>query len=250
MKDVLKMVYSIAGENPSITWLKSLELIVGTGNRQGELSREILNLVTVIEYPNRIVEWIDVLFREHIGSKWIGKGSECIFPHTPESNASNATPWARNYWNRLRRYRNNVDQLEFIIDRLRKKPHSKQLSCVTFDPEIDIQPNRPYNPTMPCLMALDFKLRNGKLNLFAMFRSHDFGRKAYGNFIGLGFLLSMISKESQSEIGRIVCHSVSAHIRASEFKRVQNMLNDSTRCMNGASANLNRVLNLQEYNLV
>jgi len=39
----------------------------------------------------------------------------------------------------------------------------------------------PYSPNMPCLTMLDFKDKWFKP--FSVFRSHDFGRKAYGNII-------------------------------------------------------------------
>lgn len=73
---------------------------------------------------------------------------------------------------------------------------------------------------------LDIKLRNGKINIFAMFRSHDFGRKAYGNYIGLGKLLNMFCHETGYDIGEVVCYSVSAHIRAKEFNVINTLLED------------------------
>ena len=218
------IVNSIRGANPSETWMNAINFIIEKGTRQGELSREILNLVSVTKNPLEIYKEVDDLFRKHIGSKWISKGSSCIFPIT--SNPGNMTSWSKNYWGRLTRYREKVNQLGFIVRRLKSKPHSKQLSCVTFDPEIDMQPHRPYNPSMPCMIALDIKLRNGKINIFAMFRSHDFGRKAYGNYIGLGKLLNMLCHETGYDIGEVVCYSVSAHIRAKEFNVINTLLED------------------------
>ena len=215
---------SIEGANPSETWMDAINFIIEKGNRLGELSREILNLVSVTKNPLETYKEVDDLFRKYIGSKWISKGSDCIFPI--KSNFGNLTSWSRNYWSRLTKYREKVNQLDFIVRRLKNKPHSKQLSCVTFDPEIDIQPHRPYNPSMPCMIALDIKLRNGKINMFAMFRSHDFGRKAYGNYIGLGRLLNMLSHETGYDIGEVVCYSVSAHIRAKEFNAINTLLED------------------------
>jgi len=244
------MVNSIKGVNVSETWLNAISFIIEKGRRQGGLSREILNLVSVTQNPMETCKEVDDLFRKYIGSKWIGKGSDCIFPIT--SNPARIMPqhWTRNYWGRLRRYREKIDQLSFIIHRLENKPHSKQLSCVTFDPEIDIQPNRPFNPTMPCLIALDIKFRNGKLNLFAMFRSHDFGRKAYGNYIGLGKLLNMLAHETGYDVGEVVCYSVSAHIRAKEFDPISALLEDHKECRSASPKKVKMETTLETCNLV
>jgi thymidylate synthase len=95
---------------------------------------------------------------------------------------------------------------------------------VTFDPEIDIQSSRPYNPTIPCLVTLDFKVQETYLNLFALFRSHDFGRKVYGNYIGLGRLTKYICTKTALKEVTVVCYSRSAHIRAKELAYVKTIL--------------------------
>lgn len=220
------IVNSVKGANPSETWIKAVGFIVEQGRRLGGLRREVINMVSVTQNPLQKLKGIDNLFRKHIGSKWIEKGQRCIFPTIRNPRNSEIERWSRNYWGRLTRYRQKVDQLKFVIHRLRDKPHSKQLSCVTFDPEVDIQPHRPFNPLMPCMIAIDVKFRNGKLNLFAMFRSHDFGRKAYGNYIGLGRLLNLLSHETGYDIGEVVCYSVSAHIRAKEFDSIVSLLEE------------------------
>jgi len=241
-------VNSIRGANPSETWVKAVDFIFKSGNRQGGLSREILNFVSLIQNPLDISREVDDLFRKYIGSKWIGKGANCIFPAT--LNHASSYSWSKDYWGRLRRYRGKVDQLGFVVSRLKNKPHSKQLSCVTFDPELDMQPHRPFNPRMPCLIALDIKFRDGKLNLFSMFRSHDFGRKAYGNFIGLGKLLSMLSHETGYDVGEVVCFSVSAHIRMKEFNSVQSLLLDYEGTEPGSIKKFVKTKTLETYNLV
>jgi thymidylate synthase len=242
------MVNSVSGANPSETWVKAINFVFESGNRQGGLSREVLNFVSVIQNPLDISVEVDDLFRKYIGSKWIGKGANCIFPVT--LNHMNTHLWSKDYWGRLRRYREKVDQIGFVVHRLKNKPHSKQLCCVTFDPELDMQPHRPFNPRMPCLIALDIKFRDGKLNLFAMFRSHDFGRKAYGNFIGLGKLLSMLSRETGYEVGEVVCFSVSAHIRMKEFNSVRSLLLDYKKAEHGSMKKSFRTITLETYNSI
>ena len=244
------IVNSIKGTNPSETWMKAINFIVERGKRQGGLRREIINMVSVTENPLEIFSGVDYLFRKHIGSKWIGKGEKCIFPIIPNNENSERERWSKDYWGRLTRYRQRVNQLKFVVNRLRNKPHSKQLSCVTFDPEVDIQPHRPFNPSMPCMIAIDIKFRNGKLNLFAMFRSHDFGRKAYGNYIGLGKLLNMLSHETGYNIGEVVCYSISAHVRAKEFESIVSLLEEYKKRRLDSDEEVEREVTLNTHSLV
>jgi len=70
---------------------------------------------------------------------------------------------------------------------------------------------------------LDFKDRE-RLNLFAVFRSYDFGRKVYGNYITLGRLLKDLCEKSNRNLRKVICFSCSAHIRLSELKQIENVL--------------------------
>jgi len=221
-KIAIKMVYVIDEKNPATAWLEAAHLILKRGDRNGNLKGEILDLIVEIKNPLEEDEKIDRSFKEYIGAKWIEKGADPVFPKNKENLL--ATPWIKNYWTRLTRFKDSINQLEFVENRLKTKPNSKQLFCAVFDPETDIQPKRPFNPRMPCLGALDFKSRNGKLSLFALFRSQDFGRKAYGNYIGLGKLLNEFCQKVGLDSGKIVCYSRSAHIRLKEYPKIQQML--------------------------
>jgi len=216
------MVHVIKSKDSSLAWFEAVRFIYSNGLKHGELAREVLDLVVEIEKPLQIRKTIDRIFKNHIGEIWIKKGAEPIFPENMQKNSK----WYSSYWSRISQYKEKRNQIEYVINRLLTKPHSKQLVCVTFDPEIDIQPNRPYNPTMPCLVALDFKVQKGHLDLFALFRSHDFGRKAYGNYIGLGRLMKYICTRTFLKEGSVVCYSRSAHIRVKEFASIKTILQE------------------------
>ncbi len=247
--ELMLAVNSIAGENASETWAKAASFLIQKGEKTGELSKEVMNLVSIVRDPSKTYKEVDELFIRHVGMKWIQKGSSCVFPMATSPKKKSNRHWAKSYWGRLTRYRERIDQLNFVIRRLSDKPLSKQLSCVVFDPEIDMQCDRPFNPSMPCLVAIDLKFRNGKLNLFAMFRSHDFGRKAYGNYIGLGRLLGTLCDQTGYEMGEIVCYSISAHIRAKELHLIEALLNDYGKCASLSLKKTAREATLQTYNL-
>lgn len=216
------MVYIIKAQNLSKAWLQAVKCILKNGMSIGELKKEIIDLIVEIKNPLQVDREIEDIVTKYIGSKWIKKGANSIFPENTENIFASA--WYKTYWSRLRRYRNRVDQLGTIINRLKEKPKSKQLFSITFDPLLDIQPRRPFNPSMPCLTALDFKFRDDKLCLFALFRSHDFGRKAYGNYIGLGRLLNFVCEKTGFHLGKLVVYSRSAHVRSKEFKAISNIV--------------------------
>jgi len=209
----------------SLAWLNALKFIYTNGTKRGELVKELIDLVVEIEKPLLIRKTVNESFKNHIGEVWIRKGAEPIFP----DSVSKGLKWYNSYWSRISKYREKRNQIEYVINRLLTKPHSKQLVCVTFEPEIDIQPHRPYNPSMPCLVTLDFKVQERKLNLFALFRSHDFGRKAYGNYIGLGKLMKYICDRTGLEEGVVICYSRSAHIRKKEFTSIKLILEELER---------------------
>ncbi len=215
------MVYLIRAGNPSEAWVEAAKLILSSGRRVGNL-KEILYLLVEIENPLEIDKNIHETFCSipklgtKSGSGWI---KECVKYLSPPA----LDKWNKTYYSRLTKYRDKINQLDYVIKALRRKPKSKQLFCVIFDPETDIKPGMPYNPNMPCLTVLDLKDREG-LNLFAVFRSHDFGRKAYGNYIALGKLLKEIAEKSSRNLGRVVCFSCSAHIRLSELNQIENCI--------------------------
>lgn len=62
----------------------------------------------------------------------------------------------------------------------------------------------------PCLSHLSFSLLHGAVNLLAVYRSHDFISRAYGNYLGLGRVLQFVAHESGFPGGELTCVSASA----------------------------------------
>jgi hypothetical protein len=67
-----------------------------------------------------------------------------------------------------------------------------------------------YTRGFPCLSHLSFSLLHGAVNLLAVYRSHDFISRAYGNYLGLGRVLRFVSHESGFPMGELTCVSASA----------------------------------------
>ena len=57
----------------------------------------------------------------------------------------------------------------------------------------------------PALSHISFTLKQGKLNLAAMYRNQHFFRKAYGNYVGLSGLMRFLCTEAGCEMGELLC---------------------------------------------
>ena len=87
----------------------------------------------------------------------------------------------------------------------------------------------------PCLSSLEFRLRNNKLHLTAMFRSQDVFKIGYMDYIALSDysrkVIERIQEEdntkfSKLEVGSIASLTVTAFIYSDDFPLVRQMLNE------------------------
>jgi thymidylate synthase len=118
-------------------------------------------------------------------------------------------PWGT-YFGRLTKFGNTENQLENIVHALsnwRIKPEAA-LVAHTSAPHLDtIKPIG-----SPCLQYIEILwTREDVIDLVAVYRNHEFLKKALGNYIGLGQLLAFIATESNKKPGTIVCHSARAY---------------------------------------
>ena len=79
--------------------------------------------------------------------------------------------WRAGYGPRLRGYvKHGVDQLRYVVKKLADDPPTRQAVISLWDPETDTKPG---SKDYPCNDWLDFKIRDGKLNLNVAVRSND-----------------------------------------------------------------------------
>lgn len=102
------------------------------------------------------------------------------------------------------------NQVEMIIDRLRKKTHGQTTNALVAQPyqlEPDLEKathGRPLASDIPCLTQLQFKPRRDKLHLYTTFRSQYVDTKCYGNLISLALLLAEVCRKAGYEPGYMV----------------------------------------------
>ncbi len=127
-----------------------------------------------------------------------------------------------------------VNQLENIIKKINNEKSSRVVYESTFCSPANSENSYDttlYNPendknfvmrmNFPCLSHISIKpempnYQAGKIHMTAMYRSHYFGCRAYGNYLGLGKLLKFIADSTNREVGELFCVSSLAKIETSK----------------------------------
>jgi hypothetical protein len=129
------------------------------------------------------------------------------------------TPWTwGTYFRRMTHYesgQNVINQLGKIIEAInsRQSVHGAAYTVVLQNPGSDT------TRTMggPCLNYIAVQLESGNpkvLGLLAVYRNHDFLKRAYGNYWGLCNLLRFLAAETNSSLGPLTCVSSKAYVDA------------------------------------
>jgi hypothetical protein len=120
-----------------------------------------------------------------------------------------------------------IDQLSTVINRLRTQASGNKTAAAY---EIDIVETSDESDEnsrellvhaagkdnsyrgFPCLSHISFQLdREGRVHAAALYRSHYMFERAYGNYLGLGWLLSYIAREAELACGTLTV--VAGHAR-------------------------------------
>jgi thymidylate synthase len=128
---------------------------------------------------------------------------------------------ADSYATRLHDYaRSGLDQLRWVVERLRADPTSRSATITTFQPLSDTS-------YIPCVSLLDFYLDDGALELVVYAHSIDFGAKGYANLVELASIQDDVAKELARDVGSLTMIVKSAHIYDSELAYMTSVLEKS-----------------------
>jgi len=79
----------------------------------------------------------------------------------------------------------------------------------------------PAHVGFPCLSLVQFHRVEDRLDATAVYRSHYYHDKAYGNFIGLGRLQQLVARESGLAVGELTVVSTDARLhKIAAMKRI------------------------------
>jgi len=193
-------MYHIIEKNLYNLWLKSINLILNKGN-------------TIEDDKENILEVLN-LFLQTDNLELLSNHYE-IWNNSSYSSISKSQNMF-DYNERVQNF-NDTNQIKKIIQRLQKARYSKAATVVTLFPEHDIS-------KIPCLISIDFKIRNNQLNTTAFFRSQDVWKKQLNNFTLLVSLIQLICTSVNTKPGNLSLLIASAHIYNSDLKNISKLI--------------------------
>lgn len=198
-------------EAPTIKkgWETLVKKIMKEGSQikdeRGSLTIELCNTVVSVDNPLKL----DI----PPGYFWSGEKLE-IYAEQFLSNDKKGFVYT--YGNRLRKHFQDIDQIAEAIRRLKNCNESRRAISVTWDPPTDTKQEE-----VPCMILVDFKIRDGKLQTTGLWRSHDIYGAWFPNAVGLTRLSQYVAQEVGVEVGNLTIHSISAHIYEVNFEEAR-----------------------------
>ena len=200
-------------------WVRILQELEDNGvttvytDNVGELAdvKELLNLTA--EVQNAVLP--DATIEKHKVQEeydWMVRNFT-VQGEVPELHHENS------YASRLYSYMGQKNQVEWLVDRLRKNPSTRSATISMFEPLTD-------EGYIPCVSLLDFQETDGQLNMTAYCRALDFGCKAYVNLVMLHLIQQNIAEKVGVPCGKLVLLVKSAHFYMRDREKVLAILNE------------------------
>lgn len=220
------MVMAVVGRDAVEAWRAGCEAILSTEESK------IRNLITEIENPSFFKsDWFRTYDPISVGATdRLSVVAKVLFPEIPRIPAETReqyyarwaavlrrgrkigrlhSSWGSTYFERLLSLDGSDNQIERAIHVLTTWQR-KETAIVMHLSAPHIDKLKPIGS--PCLQFAEVLwFADDTIDLVALYRNHDFLKKALGNFIGLGRLLAFIASESNKRPGKIICHSVRAY---------------------------------------
>lgn len=193
---------------PTITWgwetlvKKVMANGVEIKDERGSLTKELLNTVVTVKNIRET--------EPPEGYFWSGEKLEI---YSEQFLSDDRQGFIYTYGNRLRKHFQDIDQIQEAINRLKNFRESRRAISVTWDPTVDTK-----NDEVPCMMLVDFKVRDGKLHTTGLWRSHDIYGAWFPNAVGLSNLAKYVAEKVGVEVGTLTIQSISAHIYEVNFE--------------------------------
>lgn len=201
-------------------WEAVVRKIISEGkeikDERGSLTRELLNIMVNVKHPlgKNLSGYLSNMARINNikvpeGYFWSGEKLEI---YSQQFLSKDRQGFVYTYGNRLRQHFQGIDQIQEAIKRLQNCEESRRAISVTWDPVMDTE-----NDEVPCMMLVDLKIRDGKLNITGLWRSHDIYGAWFPNAVGLANLAQYAAGKLGVQVGTLTIHSISAHIYEVNF---------------------------------
>ncbi|KKK43221.1 hypothetical protein LCGC14_0731840 [marine sediment metagenome] len=113
-----------------------------------------------------------------------------------------------------------INQIEYIIEKLKKSPYSRRAQAITWRPLVD-----PYSDDPPCLQRIFMRIIDKKLVMQTTWRSRDLFRAWEANVNGMIRIQKYVADKLGVDVGHYIDFSNSLHIYGSNFPEVMDILN-------------------------
>ncbi len=133
------------------------------------------------------------------------------------------------YPNRIRSYQDNyeegdpeagVNQLEYLLEELKRDEASKKAQAVLWNPRIDLEDHK----TSPDLIRIWARIVQDRLNMNLYMCSNDLFKANFSNMMAFFQLQKLLAEELDVEVGSY-CHIAdSLHINGAYYDEVENTL--------------------------
>jgi thymidylate synthase len=207
---------TIATDTIGDAWLDVARTILSEGARStydGLPIHEVLMANLIVASP----QFSDEIIERYADRDRLAWMHANFTDHTVVSELGDADSYAT----RLYDYgRTGLDQLQWVVERLRTDPTCRSASITTFQPLSDTS-------YIPCVSLLDFFLADAALRLVVYAHSIDFGAKGYANLVELASIQHDVAKQLEVEVGSLTMIVKSAHIYDSELTYMSNVLERS-----------------------
>jgi len=112
-----------------------------------------------------------------------------------------------------------INQIEYIIQKLKEKPYSRRAQAITWRPLVD-----PFHSDPPCLQRIYMRIKNEKLIMQTTWRSRDLFRAWEANVNGMIRIQKYVAEQLNVEVGHYLDFSNSLHIYGNSIEEVKDML--------------------------
>jgi len=209
-----KVGFRIEGGKVADVWLKVLDRIMKFGyvkmSQYGEKQRELVDIITVINDENPD--------EPHL-PPYLYFNKEDLINYYPQMMTDRVFEGVEyTYGSRLRNH-DGTNQIEAMIDELRKENYSRRAVAFTWNVSKDCK-----NSKSPCLDLVQALVQDDILYFTAYLRSNDMYRAWPQNAFGLLKIQKEIAETLGLRIGKMIVVSCSGHIYERDFLEAQKMI--------------------------
>ncbi|WP_432664497.1 thymidylate synthase [Wukongibacter baidiensis] len=188
-------------------WIQCMRDILSHGNANHDENDVILELT------NYYAEILSVDETDHILTTYANQ--KRIAHMKKKYSSCDVLPDYKISYGKLLYDNNGINQIEWIVNRLKMKIESKSATIsmhIAGDSELS------------CLSLLDFKCRDEYLNMNVVYRSQNVFSSQPGNLISLRQIQSYVAKELNKKVGSIELIVFSAHIYENDLDMAEKIV--------------------------